>query len=131
MEGLPGDAEVLGGESSIFPSHRMVEHHPFHSQSFMGFKIEKIGYSPPGFIPISIDNRFPFKEIEAGWFSYPGNSCDMLASLNIPQVSPMYLSLRGGCGTYANLLNRGRFGSAFAKPGQDFPHHVGVVVLRH
>jgi len=32
MEGLSGDAEVLGGESSIFPSYRMVEHHPFHSQ---------------------------------------------------------------------------------------------------
>ena len=84
MEGLSGDAEVLGGESSIFPSHGIVEHHPLHSQPLVRFKVEKIGYSPPGFISILLDNGFSFKKVETGWLPHSGNSHGKFSSLNIP-----------------------------------------------
>ena len=75
-ESLSRNVEVMSGEGSILLSHRVIEDHPFHSQSLVGSKTRETGHAPPRLvsIPTCRDNRLSPEEVEAGWLSHVGNS---------------------------------------------------------
>jgi hypothetical protein len=76
IKGLPRDSEMLSSNGGILLSRGIVDDHPFHYQSFLGLKAQKICLSPGFHIYADLSGQWVFSDeigVEAGWLYHSGN----------------------------------------------------------